>query len=518
MSGVTTLTHAIGRQIEQLLEARDWQRAASLIEVHWGETLLTEPRRLRTWLFRFPEDFARRNSRIIQGKVYLDRIIDDPASHTTKFRGGTSASEAQSAFDRVTQLTIRAAAARAGGDLNEATQHALLARRVVDESAADERENMRPALPEMTYAWGYVWEHAGDLRSAFREYSYSYDLALLLGDLMGQARSAAAIAWCHALAGRNSEARRWLERVPEMGDAWWAPRSRAVVLLAEALLLSDRLSFDEARTRLALVDLQAASERTHAHMYVSALLAESPGEAMRLLVGVDAPAMAIADSASRGQSAAFVALSKHALLTKLGMHTAAREALGVDDDLGGEVTSALVRVQRIAADAHAGFDERVMHAASLMSASTSHAPRALVAALALRAAASRHLAMGTGADEFRLAASIASEQELYSPFALLPRADVRELTADSNTLSPDVADAIIRAARVDAGDPFQKLTPRERAVLGVRLNDATLEEIATEHYLSINTVKSQIRSAYRKLGISSVEELRSLAATYGFAG
>lgn len=508
---------AIGRQIEELFEARDWNRAAALIEAHWGEALLVEPRRLQAWLFRFPEDFARRNSRIIQGKVYLDRIIDDPAAHTTKFRGNTSASEAQSAFDRVTQLTIRAAAARASGDLDEATQYALRARRIVDESAADERESMQAALPEMTYAWGYVWEHSGDLRAAFREYTYSYDLALLLGDLMGQSRSAAAIAWCHALAGRNSEARRWLERVPEMRDEWWVPRSRAVVLLAEALLLYDRLSFDEASARLSLIDLQAASERAHAHMYLSALLAESSAEAMRLLVSVDAPAMAIAHSASQGQSAAFVALSKHALLTRLGMHTAARDALGVDDDLGGEVVSALVRVQRIAADAHAGFDERVLHAASLMSASSSHAPRALVAALALRAAASRGLAISAGADDFRLAASIASEQELYSPFVLLPRADVSKLAADSDRLSPDVADAIIRAARVDASDPFQRLTPRERAVLGVRLKDATLEEIATEHYLSVNTVKSQIRSAYRKLGISSVEELRSLAATYGFS-
>ncbi|MDR6200823.1 DNA-binding CsgD family transcriptional regulator [Microbacterium sp. SORGH_AS428] len=514
---MTILTGAIGRRIERLLEARDWNGAAALVEAHWGEALLSEPHRLRAWLLRFPEDFARRNSRIIQGKVYLDRIIDDPAAHTTKFRGSTSASEAQSAFDRVTQLTIRAAAARAGGDLDEATQYALRARRIVDESAADERENMQPALPEMTYAWGYVWEQAGDLRAAFREYTYSYDLALLLGDLMGRARSAAAIAWCHALAGRNSEARRWLQRVPEMRDGWWVPRSRAVVMLAEALLLYDRLCFDEARERLSLVDLQAATERTHAHMYVSALLADSSAEAMRLMVGLEAPAMAIAHSASRGQSAAFVALSKHALLTRLGMHTAARDALGTDDDLGGEVVSALVRIQRIAADAHAGLDERVLRAASLMSASTSHTPRALVAALALRAAASRDLTIGAGADDFRLAASIASEQELYSPFVLLPRADVRRLAADSNGLSPDVVDAIVRAARVDAGDPFQKLTPRERAVLGVRLTDATLEEIATEHYLSVNTVKSQMRSAYRKLGISSVEELRSLAATYGFA-
>ena len=58
------------------------------------------------------------------------------------------------------------------------------------------------------------------------------------------------------------------------------------------------------------------------------------------------------------------------------------------------------------------------------------------------------------------------------------------------------------------------LTRRERVVLARLEEDVTLEDIAREQYVSRNTVKSQVRSVYRKLGISTrgeaVEAARDL--------
>lgn len=58
------------------------------------------------------------------------------------------------------------------------------------------------------------------------------------------------------------------------------------------------------------------------------------------------------------------------------------------------------------------------------------------------------------------------------------------------------------------------LTRRERVVLARLEEDVTLEDIARELYVSRNTVKSQVRSVYRKLGISTrgeaVEAARDL--------
>ena len=59
------------------------------------------------------------------------------------------------------------------------------------------------------------------------------------------------------------------------------------------------------------------------------------------------------------------------------------------------------------------------------------------------------------------------------------------------------------------------LTPRERAVLAELAEDVTVEEIAARLWVSRNTVKSQLRSAYRKLGVSTRAEAVAWAREAG---
>lgn len=61
------------------------------------------------------------------------------------------------------------------------------------------------------------------------------------------------------------------------------------------------------------------------------------------------------------------------------------------------------------------------------------------------------------------------------------------------------------AARLDVvRDPA--LTKRERVVLSILDERTTLEQIAAQLFVTRNTVKSQVRSVYRKLGVSSRTE------------
>lgn len=55
------------------------------------------------------------------------------------------------------------------------------------------------------------------------------------------------------------------------------------------------------------------------------------------------------------------------------------------------------------------------------------------------------------------------------------------------------------------------LSPREAEVIALITQGATNEEIARGCYLSINSVKSYIRSAYRKMGV----ERRRQAVLWG---
>ncbi|MGN8244438.1 LuxR C-terminal-related transcriptional regulator [Cellulomonas soli] len=59
------------------------------------------------------------------------------------------------------------------------------------------------------------------------------------------------------------------------------------------------------------------------------------------------------------------------------------------------------------------------------------------------------------------------------------------------------------------------LTRRERVVLAELTEDVTLEEIATRLFVTRNTVKSQVRSVYRKIGVSTRAEAVAWAAAHG---
>ena len=66
------------------------------------------------------------------------------------------------------------------------------------------------------------------------------------------------------------------------------------------------------------------------------------------------------------------------------------------------------------------------------------------------------------------------------------------ITLEPNPAQPDVSDV--------------HLTRREVVVLRELAETVTLEEIATRLWVSRNTVKSQVRTAYRKIGVSTRAE------------
>jgi LuxR family transcriptional regulator of spore coat protein len=62
----------------------------------------------------------------------------------------------------------------------------------------------------------------------------------------------------------------------------------------------------------------------------------------------------------------------------------------------------------------------------------------------------------------------------------------------------------------------EPLTRRERIVLAELTEDVTLEEIAARLFVTRNTVKSQVRSVYRKIGVSTRAQAVAWAELNGF--
>ncbi|PZR53232.1 helix-turn-helix transcriptional regulator [Xylanimonas oleitrophica] len=63
--------------------------------------------------------------------------------------------------------------------------------------------------------------------------------------------------------------------------------------------------------------------------------------------------------------------------------------------------------------------------------------------------------------------------------------------------------SIIELERTAPVPPAAPLTRREQVVLSNLAEDVTLEQIATKLFVTRNTVKSQVRSVYRKIGVST---------------
>jgi DNA-binding NarL/FixJ family response regulator len=68
---------------------------------------------------------------------------------------------------------------------------------------------------------------------------------------------------------------------------------------------------------------------------------------------------------------------------------------------------------------------------------------------------------------------------------------------------------------VPARQVAEPLTRRERVILSNLDENVTLEEIATKLFVTRNTVKSQVRSVYRKLGVSTRADAVARARQYG---
>lgn len=75
---------------------------------------------------------------------------------------------------------------------------------------------------------------------------------------------------------------------------------------------------------------------------------------------------------------------------------------------------------------------------------------------------------------------------------------------------------IMLEATREASALNEPLTRRERVVLAELAEDVTLEEIATRLFVTRNTVKSQVRSVYRKIGVSTRAQAVAWAEAHGF--
>lgn len=108
--------------------------------------------------------------------------------------------------------------------------------------------------------------------------------------------------------------------------------------------------------------------------------------------------------------------------------------------------------------------------------------------------------------------ALAERTGVRLPLVLLPHADLERLRAALSAAGHAGLVAALPTRGVLA-DPDTEgvLTERERIVLRALVEHASPAAIATELVVSVNTVKSQLRSIYRKLGVSRRDDAIAVA-------
>jgi LuxR family maltose regulon positive regulatory protein len=277
--------------------------------------------------------------------------------------------------------------------------------------------------------------------------------------------------------------------------------------LAEAVAALERLDAPAAREQLAAMQ--------HDRRSIEHWIAIAQIEAMAGLVEGD-PGRALADLESfvsmRGREGrsgdARTALSRTRALLQLALGNPDAAAAILD-----RVSShdAMAQVDRARVDLALGRTGSALSAirsiaSAEMSARTTAEASAIEAAVLLRLPST---ARSSGTLRRLGSLLVATHQRLA--VALLPAQDFeRVMSALRDAGYGAIADVPLRPLLPDLS-PDLLLTERERTVLGQLMTTGSVAEIAAALYVSSNTVKTQLRSIYRKLGVSNREDAMAVA-------
>ncbi|MCK3769752.1 LuxR C-terminal-related transcriptional regulator [Microbacterium aerolatum] len=114
-------------------------------------------------------------------------------------------------------------------------------------------------------------------------------------------------------------------------------------------------------------------------------------------------------------------------------------------------------------------------------------------------------------------AELVRATQMHAPLRIVPAEDrVAVRAALERAGLPESDLELVGAETLNSeSTPPAVLTPREQAVLEVLADTGALDEIAERLFVSRNTVKSQLRSIYRKLDVSSRDAALTRAAALG---
>lgn len=410
--------------------------------------------------------------------------------------------------ERCLILSMRSAAFRLTGQYKRAVRDAKDAHDAAADLFSRRPETATVGVLSAIIHAGITFIHVGDFDRA----NDVFDLvrANALPDIM--------ICWYHAVClqagiaahiGDIPAAKSLLKRIDDanLPARWRWTYHGYFAVLARAQIALEAGEFSEARTHLVSVEHHFSTiEHWPFALSVAAAVDLADGSITEGLVEIKASLHDRTLPVTSPYTRAIILRRKALLLLAEGSKPAANAVLRA---LPSSVETTVVRTLR---DFLAGNTERalVTLASCRGSEPTQRRPRADATMLALLAVVARRLQRDEMAQSYAAeAVAIMVKYELRTPLIALPAEDARwlaELTGIDLAPNADLFRMLPH---------FEELSRREQDVLFAMTVYPTREEVAASLHVSPNTIKTQISSIYRKLGVSTREAALMRGAQLG---
>ncbi|MFJ4165489.1 LuxR C-terminal-related transcriptional regulator [Microbacterium sp. NPDC089698] len=416
------------------------------------------------------------------------------------------------AIDRALIRASEAVAYRLLGRPRLGIRSARAAVRALDGLSDDRRDEVGD-IPRIYSQIGTSFYYAGNVEEALGTLAKGYAEAAPERPHNGFG-NISMLAGIHALRGEMGQAARYAELAR---DGLWTDVQRSMYSgtfyrLAEAMIALER--FDTAAARAQLASM--VNDRDTIEFWAEIAIVEAWTE---LVDGRAGEAIARLDAfvARRGAEGRSVD-ARHRLA---GIRGVIHLALG--DPHAASV--ALRRDLGVGADAHVQR-ARVALVLGRIDTVLSESRRAVGAGLSARSEAERLtielaalLRAAPSARTSGLARQLAAVLEHSGQrlaLVLIPSSDlerVRRALADAGRA--DIAQSVPARSLLLHGETGANLTEREAVVLGELVRTSSIRAVASTLYVSSNTVKSQVRSIYRKLGVTNREDAIAVGRAQG---
>lgn len=460
-------------------EAEEWDRTLELLEEHWSRLVHVRQAELSAILDLIPESVLDERPRWIRARDFV------------RSRSTTTPPD-DDAPDGIPALTRRIVGLRREGRAAEALP--LIAQCLSLEDATP-RSGAATAgeRSEQLFQWARALEDVGETSDALDLYEAA---ALATGSAPsgGRMRSLAggAAALLAALHGERARAQRSLDEF--CGGPVGPLGGSASAALAQALLRFDVLDRERARLLVAGIDPTTVRHRWAHYFHIRAIV-EWEQRPRVLRAELDTQLRSRPLSTLSVIDAGSVRITRYLLHAGDARAGRAVEALGSAPSTSTILDHLAVSLRAFALTRE-GRTADARHLLGRLRA-TRLAPRAELLALVV--------APDRSPDDLERTAALASEHGLYWLLTVLPDHDrcvVSELLAEH---VPLIAPASALEPTRALTSPL--LTPREQDVAQRAALGESTAGIASALHVSPNTVKTQLRSVYRKLGVSSRSEL-----------